>query len=125
MRRRVRPLVAGGFLLVAAFACGSADDPLGPDLFVTRVTITAGGCNTLRVGLTCELGAHAFNAAGGLVENPQLTWRTLNPVVATVNFRGVVSAVQPGTARLRVQTADPLVFAEVSLVVIENPPTPE
>jgi trimeric autotransporter adhesin len=59
--------------------------PAGPQIFV---------------GGTVDLEAQVTNAAGQVVLNAPLSWRSLAPGVATVDASGLVTGVAPGTAEI-------------------------
>lgn len=55
------------------------------------------------VGATAQLTASAHDARGALMSAEALTWMSLDPEVATVDDKGLVSALANGTARIVVR----------------------
>lgn len=69
------------------------------DDYVTDVTITPAGPETLPVGKTRQLEAEVVYAHGTQGDQT-VTWTTDNPKVATVTQKGLVTAVSEGTAEI-------------------------
>ena len=109
-------------LLFDAAGCEDAKDPVAP-LVVTRITLSNGGCATLRVGGQCQLVARALTAEGEEVPNATLVWSSDNVTRATVNFEGRVTGVNAGTVIIRVQTPNGAI-EQTTTVTVSPPDTP-
>jgi uncharacterized protein YjdB len=70
------------------------------------------------VGQQVTLAAQAFDAVGGLVPSPTLTWSSSNPVAATVSALGVVTAVADGTSIITAATGGVSGTATVTVDVV-------
>lgn len=65
---------------------------------VAGSVIVSPAADTLAPGDTIRLAADAFDANGHEIEEPQLSWSSSDPAVATVDTLGLVRAVSPGEA---------------------------
>lgn len=88
--------MAAGALALAAAACGDAAGPAveaGP-----RVAIAPGGVTLDALGELFRFEAVVFDATGGRVDDPRVTWESNTPTIATVDSTGTVRAVANGQA---------------------------
>jgi DNA/RNA endonuclease G (NUC1) len=89
---------------------GAANPPIGDTApFVSANTITISGRVAtdapLPVGFEAQLFATELDAAGTTVPTT-FVWESLTPSIATVDQRGVIHALAPGTARFHITSAD-------------------
>ena len=91
-------LLLSAVLILGLAACSSDETTIS----VTGVTLTQSTL-TLTVGETETLTAII---APTDATNPNVTWRSNNTAVATVNAQGAVAAFSPGTAIITVTTVD-------------------
>lgn len=102
-------LKAGTTVITAVSACGmysaqcqvTVSDPEPDPIWVTDVEITPTEV-TLTVGETAVLSATVFPTDA---DNPAVTWSTSDETVVTVQ-EGLITAVAPGTAVIKVTTVD-------------------
>ena len=89
-------------LLLAACADTITDPNPGPRLSRTPHTVVISvDAATLAVGETIDLDARLVNPGGREVHGrTEHVWSSTNPIVATVDQRGVVTAVSPGSATI-------------------------
>ena len=74
----------------------------------------------LAVGGTVLLGATPRSASGDPRHDVTIEWTALTPAVATVSAGGLVTAKQPGTARVRVYAGG--ATAETRVRIVADPP---
>jgi hypothetical protein len=60
----------------------------------------AGAEDSLLVGLTYQLTARLFTSAGAFVGQPEVTWSSNRPEVASVNSKGLLAVSAPGQATI-------------------------
>lgn len=82
-------------LVVAALA--ACDSPTAPSVASLKVTPKA---EVIKVGTTTTLTATATTTEGKPLKEGRISWSSTAPAIATVNERGVVTAVSPGVARI-------------------------
>ncbi|WP_420615792.1 leucine-rich repeat domain-containing protein [Candidatus Palauibacter sp.] len=87
---------------------------------VAGSVIVSPAADTLALGDTLRLAADAFDANGYEIEEPQLSWSSGDPSVATVDTLGLVRAVSPGEADI-VATSGGATGRTVLLVVMPTP----
>lgn len=119
---RLRALVLALALLCALTLSASAEDPVPPTPTptptptVTGVTISSPSDAPLDVGKTMALSAtvnYSDNTPDGSV-----TWTSASPSIATVDGKGVVTAVTPGEAKITAASkADPKKTADCTVTV--------
>ena len=74
--------------------------------------------NTLVDGETCQLTTYVFPEN---LDNPSLTWLSLDPSVVSVSNTGLITAVNPGTTEIQVSsTTNPLVCDWLKITVKEK-----
>ena len=77
----------------------------------------------LEVGTNSEALTVTLNPTDATVENLEVKWESLNPLVATIDENGIVTAIAPGTAIVRAtlggKTADCTVRVKVTLTGVE------
>ena len=104
MRRRQIALAA---LIAASSAamftgCNCGSNPVAPpppQVTYSSVVLTP-PLDTLVVGGQGQFNAVAYDTGGVLVNGPAISWRTLDPGVATVSSSGLVTAVGEGVTQL-------------------------
>jgi hypothetical protein len=84
------------------------------------VAIAGGGTDTVVVGGVVRLVPAARTAIGDPVTPGSLTWRSLQPAVATVDATGLVTGVAPGRATIVVDGGAAL-SARIAVTVRPNP----
>lgn len=85
-------------------------------LTVTCPSTGVAGCDTLTaLGDQAVVAAESRDANGFLVPDPQILWTSLAPGVASVDDRGVVTAVAGGSATIRAEVDDAV--AEIEVIV--------
>ncbi len=99
-----RRVLAALSLLITAAAfvaagCSENRTPTGPAPTYTSIVIT--GADTVLVDSTVVFTVVVLDTAGQVVVNPQLTWTTSTPAIATVNNAGTVRGVTEGDALIR------------------------
>ena len=115
--RAVRTFALGAALLLAA--CGSeASDPTGGFPVPAQVLITA-PATELFVGQSIQLSATALDASGADLAAGEPRWTSSNPSVVVISETGLVDAMTPGSATLRVTIAGK--SASVGVTVEELP----
>jgi hypothetical protein len=112
-----------GEVLVGAVVAGTPGfghvTVLTPGVATLAVEPVAG---PLTVGGTLLLTATARSANGDPRHDQAIEWTALTPAVATVSASGLVSAKQPGMARVRAQTGS--ATAEVRVRIVADPSRP-
>lgn len=91
----MKTLQAFGVTLVLLLlaACG---DPAGNGQAKQPTITLTPTMATLELGGTQKLTAAVKDGAGSSVDNPELTWASADPTVATVNAEGVVTGIKAG-----------------------------
>ncbi|HET6681310.1 MAG TPA: Ig-like domain-containing protein [Gemmatimonadaceae bacterium] len=107
--RNVRPLPAGwrraAVLAVLALTVACRDEtPISPPApspvgAVVSVVVSAPR-QALSPGDSVRFTAQAFDAQGRVLPTAQVTWRSSNPAIATIDSRGVATAVAVGTTTI-------------------------
>lgn len=105
-------------VLVILAGCGS-DGSTGPARSVASVSVTPSS-STLGLGLTETLVASPMDESGNPVTGVSIAWSSSNPLVATVNSAGVVTAKAVGTVSI-IATAGGE-DGTASVVVTQTPP---
>jgi plastocyanin len=101
--RAVRAVALGASLLLAA--CGSdASEPTGGLPVPAQVRITTPS-SELFVGQSIQLTATALDESGADLAAGEPRWTSSNPTVAAISETGLVDAMSPGSATLRVTMA--------------------
>lgn len=90
--------------------------------FIPVESLTVGGGGTLTVGETRTLWA---TVAPENATDPTVSWSSSNRNVATVNNRGVVTAVAPGNVVISVSAGDIVRTIQVEVKAKEKPTCPE
>jgi hypothetical protein len=102
-------------LLTLSISCpgdGSSAAPAGP----LRSIPVESQCDTLSaLGDQALIVADAIDANGFVVASPAITWSSLQPLVASVDGTGLVTAVGNGTAVIRAESDG--VVEEIDVVV--------
>lgn len=80
--------------VVSVMACGATDADRAP---VEAIDVSPSELQ-LSAGATAALDAQATDAAGNVLGDRRIVWASSNPSVATVSERGVVTAVNAGSA---------------------------
>ncbi|MDZ7632724.1 MAG: Ig-like domain-containing protein [Gemmatimonadaceae bacterium] len=128
-RRRLFRACAVTVLLVLT-SCGGGSGPSGPSVPVTPVEALP-VLTTLAVvlpegsvpaGQTIEAAVAALDHRGRAMTVGLLTWLSSDPAVATVDSRGVVLAMSPGTATISATVGD--VRGSRVITVTDPPPGP-
>jgi hypothetical protein len=104
MTRRPLSLAVGAIALTTllAGACGDGTGPgsVPPPRGVSGIDIIApggwiGGPASVAEGRTITLVARVYDSAGAVIPDAQVTWRSWDTTVATVDASGVVTGVRP------------------------------
>lgn len=98
---RVHPIVP--FLLISLVACGGGSDSSGPapsENVVSTVVVT-GASSTLQVGQSIQFSAEARNSKGELISAGQVSWSVSPTNVASIDSKGLVTAIASGTANVK------------------------
>ena len=93
--RTLAPLIAA----LAAVSCGEEPLEPAPAPVAASITVTAPD-STLLAGSAIQLSAEVRDETGRTL-NVSVDWSSSDTTVANVNSRGVVTALTPGTARIR------------------------
>ncbi len=93
-----RAIVALLFAVPAVSSCGGHDGPSGPGP-VASVQLTLPSA-TIQVGALLSATVHYFDVAHAELTGLTVTYTTSNELVATVDARGVVIGVAPGSATI-------------------------
>ena len=93
------PFLAG---LTLAAVPGCTSNGTGPDTqdLVATVVITAVPTGPMLIGATVQLAATAVNATGGTVSSTSFTWKTSDPILASVTTGGLVTALGAGAVNI-------------------------
>lgn len=83
-------------LLVVATACDSTDVQVP-----AAVSISPAALTLTSLGATSRLAAAVSDASGAAIRDPDVTWWSAEPTVATVGDDGLVTAVANGAAPIR------------------------
>jgi uncharacterized protein YjdB len=112
--------VAPGNTQIAASMNGtSAVVPVSVSrLPVSLVRINPASANML-VGGSVALTVQALDAAGGVVPGLSAAWQSSHPAIASVNTKGVVTAIAPGSATLTATVAG---LSGVAAVTVQPQP---
>ncbi len=86
--------LAGTLSVVVVMACGVTEADRAP---VDAIDVSPSELQ-LSAGATGALDAQATDAAGNVLSDRRIVWASANPSVATVSDRGVVTAVNAGSA---------------------------
>ena len=104
----MHPLVVSSSFVVltaALTACGAESTPASPDP-APIAALEIGGADSpysvLQSGQTLQLTVRAFDRARRLVDESGFSWLSSNPAAATVDSRGLVTAVAEGVAKITV-----------------------
>lgn len=84
--------------LPAAMSCKTGSEPIPAT--VREITVSA-TVTSLVVGNTTQLTAHVVSNEGDVVHGAPITWGTLTPGIVGVSAAGVVTALSPGTGKVR------------------------
>lgn len=84
-------------LLLCALAGAGCENPATPPPAVASVMVES-PTSSLMVGDTARLTAEVRDASGGAISGRAVSWSSSSDAVVTVNARGTVTAVGPGTA---------------------------
>ena len=90
--------VGRGTATVTAMSGESSGTAAVSVMQVAKSVIVSPAADTLAPRDTLRLAANTFDANGHEIEDPQLSWSSSNPAVATVDTLGLVRAVSPGEA---------------------------
>ena len=116
---RFRALRAGSTTITARVA-GSATPVATGALRVTQevaaVSIAPATVLLDALGATATLSAKVVDAGGSEVAGAALSWTSSDPAVASVNASGLVTALAPGTARIRASSGAQSATSEVSVI---------
>lgn len=96
----------GGLLLLGLLVLAACeyDDLLRVDPELVEIRLSPSSATLEALGDTVRISAEV-SVDGVPVSNAPLSWRSLNPDVATVDRNGKVAAVRPGTAEIEVSVA--------------------
>lgn len=127
--RRRGPLTAMALAVIAA--CSSTENsnvtppppppPPGPPA-VVRVDVTPATPGVWRND-TLRLSATVRLTGGGVAVNPQLTWSSSDPTVASVSTSGLVTGVIAGAAEIRATSSGVTGAAQLTVREDVNPPS--
>lgn len=104
-----------GTLMALVLACFGCRDAVSPPA-VDRIIVEPDSILLDEVGATRKLVAEVLDAEGRTLDLA-VTWRSTNPLVATVDDDGLVTAVASGTARIAVQSAERGTSAAVTVAI--------
>ena len=105
--------------LLAVAACNdSPGEPNGPPAAVVAITAPQ---TIIVVGSTVTLSATVFDQDGSKINNAPVTWRSLDPGVATVSASGIVTGVATGQATIEAESSGRT--AQVNIAVDPDPCT--
>lgn len=128
------PATLFGLAACVSIGCSSSDSPgPSPNVNVAAITLTAPSTDPfVSLGETRTVTAAARDANGGTVANPDLTWSSSAPAVATVTGSGTtatITSVGNGTATISVSrgavsgTVEVTVAQRVGSVALTGAPT--
>lgn len=100
--------------IVPVLACGVTEADRAP---VEAIDVTPSELQ-LSAGATAALDAQATDAAGNVLSDRRIVWASANPDVATVSDRGVVTAVNAGTADVAATAEGKTGVATVTVVAL-------
>lgn len=98
--RRVHAIVPFSVAILAA--CGGGSDASGPapsGTGVSTVIVTAAS-SSLQVGQSIQFSADARNSKGELLTTGQVSWSVSPANVASIDSKGLVTAIASGTANV-------------------------
>ncbi|MBA3656111.1 MAG: Ig-like domain-containing protein [Gemmatimonadaceae bacterium] len=99
--RRVHAILPFSVAILAA--CGGGSDSSGPapsNNVVSTVVVT-GASSSLQVGQTVQFSAEARNSSGELISAGQASWSVSPASVASIDSKGLVTAIASGTANVK------------------------
>jgi uncharacterized protein YjdB len=82
---------------------------------VAKLEVTPANVTLHKVDQIANLKLMATDESGKVVENPQVTWTSADPTIATVDATSTVTAKKSGTTKITVQAGQ--VVAEVPVTV--------
>ncbi len=107
-----RSALAGWILSLAVWGCAEPDTPASVTIIPSAVFLDA-------LGATQQLTAVVKNKEDREITGATVTWSSDNEQVATVSEAGLVTAVGPGSARIKAKAG--AITGEVPVTVTQNP----
>ncbi len=98
-RLQLRALFAATLLVTSVTACSDNDDATAPSSRPASVVVTP-RVTALRIGQTQQLAAEARDAADAVLSGRSVTWRSIDPAVASVNEAGLVTMLTDGSTAI-------------------------
>lgn len=98
------PVAFIALVLLSACSDGGPGIPLDDEPFPAKgqsIAVNPPLAEILEVGQRVHLSAEVRDPLGKKVTNPRVTWETLNPSVATVDYSGTVTGMGEGVAEIR------------------------
>ena len=112
-------------LAAGSLGCDSGAN-LGPRAVEVLPLTVIPSATTIDGGKTIRLIARVRHSDGSTSEPPDVTWRSANGAVATVDGTGVVSGLQPGQAQIVATWQDTRGSSLVTVAeAVTKKPTPE
>lgn len=79
------------------------------------------GKNTIKVGKKMQVSAKVYDISGKVIPSQELEWSSNNTDIATIDEKGIITAVSPGTTTIHVQVKGSHIenSAEINVVGVE------
>jgi hypothetical protein len=103
-------------LLIVVAGCDESG-PTAIEIPIESLEITS-GCTVMIEGRECTVGVIAMTPDGQSIINPVLRWSSNSSAVAIRNQRGLIAAVAPGQATVRVENSTGTAFDETRVTVL-------
>ena len=114
----VRSTILALLLIVPVAGCDESG-PTAIEIPIASLEITS-GCAVMIEGSECTVGVIAMTEQGQSIINPVLRWSSNGSAVAIRNARGLIAAVAPGQATVRVENSTGTVSDDTRVTVIPN-----
>ncbi|MBA3467101.1 MAG: Ig-like domain-containing protein [Gemmatimonadaceae bacterium] len=98
---RVHPIIPFSVVLLAACGGGSELSGPGPSGDAVSTVVVTAASSSLQVGQTIQFSAEARNSRGEIVSAGQPSWSVSPANVASIDSKGLVTALASGTANVK------------------------
>ncbi|MEO9047327.1 MAG: Ig-like domain-containing protein [Gemmatimonadaceae bacterium] len=106
--RLARSLVLGISVLLLACGSGGGDEPTAPPVPIVAVVLLTTPTDTVAIGDTVALVAHAQTSSGQSVDNVQFNWTSSDTSVARVDQLGRMTLIAVGATTVVAKAVAPL-----------------